>query len=192
MSGTRSTARIKPIASTGNPIAVRIMAMAAKLADGCNQRQHHNQELLHETKLDAMGLGNEHGRDTLVQNRAIHVDGGAERQHKTTGAIRDPGIFLHALHGERQRGRGRAGGESGKQADAMARKWRNGLTRPIKNSSSGNTREKCSDNATSTLIKNHASGTKAETPVLATTLATSPNTPMGANFIAQSVIFIVT
>ena len=67
-----------------------------------------------------------------------------------------------------------------------------GFTRPTKYSRAGNTSRKCAASPASTLKKNQASGTMAAKPVPATTFATRPNTPMGANFITQSVIFMIT
>ncbi|MDD2777050.1 MAG: hypothetical protein PHU06_13945 [Gallionella sp.] len=62
ISKMRSTAKIKPIASTGRPMDAKIMAMATQArrrdrrhTDGCHQRHQHDGELLHKAQFDAAG-----------------------------------------------------------------------------------------------------------------------------------------
>ena len=50
----------------------------------------------------------------------------------------------------------------------------------------------CTANARSTHIANVASGLAALNPAVAMTSATSPNTPIGANFMIHSVMLIMT
>ena len=74
----------------------------------------------------------------------------------------------------------------------MAWNCRRGLTRATRRSSRGSVTSRCTDSAASTVKKKAISGAKAANPVVATTFATSANTPTGANSMTQSVIFIIT
>ena len=72
ISSMRSTARIRPIASTGKPTAARMMAMATKLVEGI--------AVTHSYKA------------------VPHVDRGTKRQHKAAGAVGNTGIFsMHSI-----------------------------------------------------------------------------------------------
>ena len=67
-----------------------------------------------------------------------------------------------------------------------------GFTRPTKCSNNGKVMNACSANASNTAMANNASGPVAPSPASAITAPTRPNTPIGANFIIHSVIFIMT
>ena len=77
-------------------------------------------------------------------------------------------------------------------AGAMVRKVRNGDTLPTNLSKIGNVTDACRNSAASTTKAKISNGPAASKPVLATTFATSPKTPIGGNAITHPVIFIIT
>ena len=66
-----------------------------------------------------------------------------------------------------------------------------GLTRPIKRSNKNKVPNACKHRAISTARVNIINGPVALRPASAITAPTNPNTPIGANFITNSVIFII-
>lgn len=54
-------------------------------------------------------MGDEDGRHGLVERSAVHVDGGADRQHEADDASVDVVVLQEALEGDRQSGRAAAG-----------------------------------------------------------------------------------
>ena len=71
-------------------------------ADGGEHGGHHDGQLLADRKVDAEHLGDEDGADALVDGGAVHVDGGAERQHERGDLLRYA-HFLGAFHVDGQR-----------------------------------------------------------------------------------------
>lgn len=59
---------------------------------------------LTEVHLHVVDLGNKDGRQRLVQSRAVHVDGGADRQHEARDPLVDAVVLLQTLEGDGQRG----------------------------------------------------------------------------------------
>lgn len=49
---------------------------------------------------DVIHLGDEDGCHRLVQRRAVHVDGGADGQHKAGHALVDLQVLLQAAEGD--------------------------------------------------------------------------------------------
>lgn len=59
---------------------------------------------LAEVQLIVVDLGNEDGGHSLIECGAVHVDGGAHRQHKAGNAPVNVVVFQQALEGDGQRG----------------------------------------------------------------------------------------
>lgn len=53
-------------------------------------------------QLDAVHLGNEDGCNSLVQSSSIHVDGGADREHKTSDSLVNTQVLLQTAERDGQ------------------------------------------------------------------------------------------
>ena len=80
-------------------------------ADGGQRSGDHNEDHLAQGQLHTGTGGQEHSGNTLIDGGAVHVDGGAQRQHEG-GNIVLSAQSIGALLGDRQ-GRGGGGGGEG-------------------------------------------------------------------------------
>lgn len=58
---------------------------------------------LARVQLDAVHLGNEDGSHSFIQGGSVHVDGGADRQHKTSDSFVNTQVLLQTAEGNGQR-----------------------------------------------------------------------------------------
>ena len=93
--------RIKPTASTGSPIAVRMMVIATRLAAGIpatpmevNQGHKDHRELLDEAEFEAVSLGQKHGSHAFIESRSVHVHRRSQRQHEAARPVGYPRVFF--------------------------------------------------------------------------------------------------
>ena len=54
-------------------------------------------------EVEVVELRDEDGGNGLVQRRAVHVDGGADRKYELADALVDAGVLLQTPHRDRQR-----------------------------------------------------------------------------------------
>lgn len=60
---------------------------------------------LTKVHLHVVDLSNKDGRQSLVESRTIHVNGGANRQNKSCDSLVDSVVLLQTLEGDRECGR---------------------------------------------------------------------------------------
>lgn len=60
---------------------------------------------LSSIQCDVVHLGDKDGRHSLVEGGAVHVDGGADGQHKASHPFIDLQVFLQTAEGDGQRAR---------------------------------------------------------------------------------------
>ncbi len=81
----------------------------------CSHRREHCRKeydhLLYQVELDPREIGNEQGRQCLVQGGAIHVQSGAQRHDETCDIALDMQMLFDAAQGDRQGSGAGTGGE---------------------------------------------------------------------------------